>query len=147
MITFDNPRQGSRSSLWREMMRLQQEMDSLSPRGAQLRGAALPALNVWASEESAVVTSELPGVVLDDLDISVVGDTLTIRGSRNPEQLGEGQTFHRRERGHGNFVRVLQLPFRVETEEVSATLRNGMLNITLPRAQSDRPRKIQVKNA
>jgi HSP20 family protein len=82
---------------------------------------------------------------LNDLEISVVGDTLTLRGVRAPEKLGEGENYHRRERGSGRFTRALQLPFRIEADEVSATLKNGVLNITLPRAQADRPRKIQVK--
>lgn len=76
-----------------------------------------------------------------------MGDTLTIRGSRSPQQLNEGDTYHRRERMYGRFSRVLQLPFPVETGEVSATLKNGMLNITLPRAYADRPKKVQVRTA
>ena len=135
------------ASAWRDMLRLQDEMSRLFSGAAERSPVAFPAVNLWANEESAVVTTELPGVELADLDISVVGDTLTIRGSRNPEQLGETDTYHRRERRHGQFVRVVQLPFRVEPDEVSATLRSGLLNITLPRAQADRPRKIQVRTS
>ncbi|MDQ3927619.1 MAG: Hsp20/alpha crystallin family protein, partial [Chloroflexota bacterium] len=98
-------------------------------------------------EDSAIVTAELPGVVLDDLDITVVGDTLTIRGNRNRDEVGEGVTYHRRERGFGRFLRVVQLPFRVESEQVGASFKNGVLSITLPRALADRPRKIQISNS
>lgn len=143
---LDSPRAGSRS-VWRDLMSLQDEMNRLVGRGAGAWSAAYPAVNVWTSEESVVVTAELPGVLMEDLDISVVGDTLTIRGIRTPEQLKEGENFHRRERGHGKFVRVVQLPFRVEADEVSATLTSGTLNITLPRANADKPRKIQIKTA
>jgi len=129
------------------MMRLQDEMNSLFSRFNQPQTTTFPALNVGMSEESAIVTTELPGLDLNDIEISVVGDTLTLRGNRNPEQLTEGSTYHRRERGYGRFSRVLQLPFRVEADEVSATYRNGLLSITLPRANADRPRKITVKSA
>ena len=146
MMVFNSPRQAPGVSLWRDMMRLQDEMNSLVSRASR-PATAFAAVNVWVSEESAVVTTELPGVELKDIEIVVVGDTLTLRGMRNPVQLNEGDTFHRRERTNGRFTRVLQLPFRIESDEVSATLRNGLLNITLPRAHADRPRKIQVKTS
>jgi len=147
MLTRDFTRRPFASSLWGDMQRLQEEMNTLFSRAAQPRTAAFPAVNVWTGPESVVVTCELPGVGPDDLDISVVGETLTIRGARTPEQLGEGSTYHRRERGHGRFTRVLQLPFRVEPDEVNAAFKNGVLSITLPHAQADRPKKIQVTTA
>ncbi|MFL5735375.1 MAG: Hsp20/alpha crystallin family protein [Chloroflexia bacterium] len=134
------------SSVWRDMARLQDEMNKLFSTVAQPTPVGYPAVNFWTGEDSLILTSELPGVTLDGLDISVVGDTLTLRGTRAPEQLPEGATYHRRERQGGRFTRVHQLPFRVEPDEVSATLKNGLLNITLPRAHADRPRKIQVKS-
>ena len=60
-------------------------------------------MNVWTDENSAVVTAELPGVVLEDIDISVEDDTLTLRGSRQPDEV-ENVTYHRRERWSGKFV-------------------------------------------
>jgi HSP20 family protein len=143
-MILDSPR--DERSIWREMTRLQEEMNRLFTRTRE-PGGNFPAVNLWASQESAVVTAELPGVEQGDLDISVVGDTLTIRGSRNPGESGDGINYHRRERGYGRFVRALQLPFRVEPDEVSANLKGGTLSITLPRAQADRPRKIEVKSA
>lgn len=147
MLTLDLTRPGSTLSPWREMMRLQDEMNGLFSRYPQPQTAAFPAVNLWTSQESAVITTELPGVELSDLDISVVGDTLTLRGNHNPQQQAEGTTYHRRERGYGRFARTFQLPFRIEPDEVSATLKNGVLTITLPRAQADRPKKIQVQSA
>ncbi len=144
-MILDSRRESPETVLWRDLTRLQDEMDRVFSRVADSSPGTFPAVNVWASQESAVVTTELPGVELQDLDISVVGDTLTIRGSRRPEQLGEGDSYHRRERRWGQFVRVVQLPFWVEPDEVSATLKNGLLSITLPRAHADRPRKIQVR--
>ena len=146
-MILDSRTNRANGSLWREMARLQDEINRVFSTGTESRPTAFPAVNLWVSQESAVVTTELPGVELQDMELSVVGDTLTIRGKRNPEQLEEGNSYHRRERGWGNFVRMVQLPFRAEPEEVSATFKNGLLNITLPRAAADRPKKIQVKTA
>ena len=146
MLARNSLRNFPQTSLWRDMARLQEEMNSLLSRSFS-PAAGFPAVNLWTGEESAILTAELPGIVLDDLDITVVGDTLTIKGSRTPDQIGEGATYHRRERGFGRFTRVVQLPFRVEPEQVEATFTNGILSITLPRAMSDRPRKIQIRNS
>jgi HSP20 family protein len=105
---------------------------------------AYPAMNVWTNEDGAVVTAELPGVDPEDIDISVVNDTLTLTGTRQPKEV-EGATYHRRERGQGRFTRSFQLPFRIEGEEVEASFERGVLHIHLPRAQEDKPKKITVK--
>ncbi len=146
MLARNSLRNFPQTSLWRDVARLQEEMNSLLSRSLSTP-AGFPAVNLWTGEDSAIVTAELPGVVLDDLDITVVGDTLTIRGNRNRDEVGEGATYHRRERGFGRFIRVVQLPFRVESEQVEATFKNGVLSIILPRAFADRPRKIQVSNS
>lgn len=146
-MILDSPRLAQEPSVWRDMSRLQEEMNRLLSRTREPLAGGFPAVNIWISQESAVVTAELPGVEEGDLDISVVGDTLTVKGSRKALELGEEGQYHRRERTAGRFARAMQLPFRVEPDEVSATLRNGALHITLPRAQSDRPRKIQIKNS
>jgi HSP20 family protein len=102
-------------------------------------------MNVWTSEESAVVTAELPGCNADDLDISVVNETLTVTGSRQEAELEEGATYHRRERSCGNFSRTFQLPFQVDATKVEAVFEKGVLEITLPRAEADKPKKITIK--
>jgi HSP20 family protein len=137
-------------SFMREMDRLQREMDSLFERRYPRRhrmASGYPALNVWASEEGAVVTAELPGVEPDDIDISIVGDTLTLSGERQPDEPEEGVRYHRRERGLGRFSRSIQLPFNVDKEAVEATFDKGILHVKAPRAESDKPKKITVKSA
>jgi HSP20 family protein len=106
-----------------------------------------PAMNVWTNEDGVVVTAELPGIDPDALDIAVVENTLTLSGEREPVELGEGEVYHRRERGYGKFTRSFQLPFNVEADKVQAVYEKGVLNITLPRAEADKPRKIIVKAA
>jgi len=137
-------------TVWHEMDRLQSEMNRLFnvyyPN--HLRPApAFPALNVWTNEDSLNVTAEVPGVRPEDLDISVVGDTLTLSGTRKPEELDDNARYHRQERGYGEFTRSLQLPFPVDVEKVEATFRNGVLLVAMPRSEEDKPRKITVKNA
>lgn len=121
-------------------------MDTVS-RGnvfAPFASRAFPALNVWEDDEKLYVEAELPGFTMNDLDVSVTGDELTIKGERKDE-VTEDLTYHRRERGIGRFSRVLRLPMEVDTEKVTATLRNGVLSLTLPKAQAVMPRKIEVK--
>ncbi|MGA7729822.1 MAG: Hsp20/alpha crystallin family protein [Chloroflexia bacterium] len=132
---------------WRDMARLQEEMNQLFTRIARPGASTFPATNMWLNEEGAVLTAELPGVKLEDLEISVVGATLTLKGARHTQQLAEGDIWHRRERGTGRFTKVLELPFRVEANQVGATLKNGVLSINLPRAQADRPRKIEINRS
>jgi HSP20 family protein len=108
---------------------------------------SFPAMNVWSNEEGVVITAELPGVNSGDIDISVVGDTLTLTGSRQPEKLDENSKYHRRERGYGKFTRTFQLPFAVEADKVEALFEKGILHISLPRAEAEKPKKITVKAA
>jgi HSP20 family protein len=133
------------------MERLQREMNHLFSDSFSLAGGRTapnyPAMNVWTNEESAVITAELPGISPEDIDISVVGDTLTLSGERKLEELEEGDKYHRRERGYGKFSRTFQLPFKVEAEEVEALFERGVLHLSLPRAESDKPKKITVKSA
>jgi HSP20 family protein len=134
-------------SSWREMERLRREMNRLFERSypGTYSAAGYPAMNVWTSADGAIVTAELPGVDPADIDISVVQDTLTIKGCQNPEPTEEGVTYHRRERSCGRFSRSFQLSFPVDTAHVEAAFENGVLNINLPRAEEAKPKKIAVK--
>lgn len=136
------------SPMWREMERLRREMDRLLSETASFAMPVFrgyPAMNVWVNEDGAIVTTELPGVNPEELDISVVDDTLTLSGTRKADELEEGATYHRRERGCGSFTRSFQLPFKVDPQKVEAVASNGVLTITLPRAEEDKPKKIAVR--
>lgn len=143
---------GSYVSPWQEMERLRREMNRLFASAAPSRmrptsAAAFPAANLWSNPDGVVVTTELPGVNPDDIDISVVGDTLTVSGKREPEELGEGTTYHRRERRHGEFSRAFELPFEIDSEQVEASYEKGVLHISLPRAQAEKPKRVAIKSA
>ncbi|MCI0395314.1 MAG: Hsp20/alpha crystallin family protein [Chloroflexi bacterium] len=124
------------------MRRLQNEVDQVLDRGAAVR--AFPLINLYAGDEGVIATAEIPGVSPENLNITVEGDLLTLSGSR-PVEEGDSLTYHRRERVVGEFSRTVQLPFRVNAEKVEANFRNGVLHITLPRLEEDKPRKISVK--
>lgn len=142
-------------SMWRygkmmdpvtEMQRLQREMNRLFTGGGQsIMSYDFPPINVWLSEDDVIVTAELPGVEADSVDISVVGDALTISGVRNPLPLKNGELYHRQERNSGKFTRSIKLPFLVEIGKVEAKYERGILQITLPRAEAEKPKKIAVK--
>ena len=102
-----------------------------------------PAVNVWETGEAVMVELEVPGVKHDQVDISVAGGELSLSIKR-PEVEQSGVTYHRRERPVGDLTRVLRLPADVDAEKVSAELKNGVLSITLPKAESAKPRKINV---
>ena len=102
-----------------------------------------PALNLWEDDVTLFAEAEVPGLRMDDLEVFVNGDELTVKGERKPGEE-EGAKHHRRERGVGTFSRVLQLPVEVDAEKVEASLRDGVLTIKLPKAQAVLPRKITV---
>jgi HSP20 family protein len=134
------------------MERLQRDMnrlfyDSFSQAGGRVGPTSYPVMNVWSNEEGAVITAELPGVDAEDIDISVVGDTLTLSGSRPADELEDGEKFHRRERSYGKFNRSFKLPFRIETDQIEASFDKGVLHISVPRSEADKPKKIDVKSA
>ncbi|HEY9733473.1 MAG TPA: Hsp20/alpha crystallin family protein [Drouetiella sp.] len=130
----------------RDMQRVQSSLNRLLSASNPINQAEFPLIDVWTSESGAIVRVELPGISPEDVEISLVKDTLTLRGSRSAEELKEGESRHRQERGFGQFARSIQLPFRVEGDEVEAKFNNGVLQITLPRAEAEKPRRITVSS-
>ncbi len=113
--------------------------------GANSMQHVFPSFNLWADDDGAVLTSELPGVKIEDLDITVSGKQVSIKGSRKcMDEATEGGEVVRQERIEGSFERSIQLPYNVEVGKVEAKMTNGVLQVTLPRAEIDKPRKITV---
>jgi len=112
--------------------------------GILQRPRAFPALNVWEDGTNLYAEAEVPGLNIEDMEILVEGDALTIKGERKQCEQSDC-SFHRRERGAGEFVRTLTLPVQVNADGVSAALKNGVLLVTLPKAETAKTRKIQVK--
>ena len=132
---------------FQELRRLQGEMDRLAGTFAPAAGLAaaggFPAVNIFAGRDGIAVLAELPGVAKEDLDIQAHRDTLTLRGTRRPAAERE-DAYHRRERRSGTFTRSIQLPYRVDPARIEAQLENGLLRLSLPRPEEDKPRRITV---
>jgi HSP20 family protein len=129
---------------WREIHRAQRDVSSFFSLPRRRPLAAYPPMNIHTGEEDVIITAEIPGIDPADIDLTVTGDTLTIKGTRKAQETKPGETWHRRERGAGNFFRTVQLPYNVDGNKVQAGYVNGVLKIELPRAEADKPRKISV---
>jgi HSP20 family protein len=109
--------------------------------------ATYPALNTWEDADAAYVEAELPGLTIDDVEITVAGNELSIAGQRrigDNQQEHEGANWHRRERGQGQFTRTIGLPWDIDADKVEARLTDGVLTVKLPKAEQARAKKVKV---
>jgi HSP20 family protein len=122
---------------YNEMARLQQNLDSLfgATTGERVNGFT-PAVDVVEDDQKFELHADLPGVKQEDLDIQVEKDVLTIKGERKLERKGE--------RVAGAFSRAFTLPKHVDVEKIAATLKDGVLTLTLPKRPEAQPRQIKV---
>lgn len=127
---------------FRDIRRLQNEANRMSERGTA-RTSEFPAINAYANQDDVVITAELPGMKSKDLDVSLHRDAVTLSGERQTD-IEEARAYHRRERRQGRFVRTLSLPFLVDPNGVEASMTNGVLRLKLPRAEEDKPKRINV---
>ncbi|WP_179293699.1 Hsp20/alpha crystallin family protein [Mesorhizobium sp. WSM3882] len=128
-----------------EMRRMQQEVNQ---RLASLTASAaqeFPPVNLWVGNDSVALTAELPGIAPDEVELTVRDNTLTLKGECESRAEDEKSVWHRRERPLGSFSRTVQLPFRVDPEQVEARFGNGVLEVELHRPEADRPKKIEIK--
>ena len=106
--------------------------------------SVFPPLNVFTDKDgAAVVRAEIPGIAPDDVQIQVEPMRLTISGERAPDRIGNG--YHRRERRFGRFSRSVQLPADLDPEHATAEYRDGLLTVRIPKAESARPRKVEIR--
>jgi HSP20 family protein len=103
-----------------------------------------PSVDIAENENELMLTADLPGVKMDDLDIKIEDSVLTLTGSRNFENEEKKGSYHRIERAYGSFRRAFSLPDTVDSEKVAAHFENGVLKVTLPKKELAKPRTIKV---
>ncbi len=136
---------------WGSLGNLRTDIDDLMGRllASDDNGIALmthlPSLDVSETDTDVCVKVDLPGMKSDDIEIGLDANVLTISGERCDEKEEKGRTFHRVERRFGKFSRSVNLPSKVEEDEVVAEYNNGTLTITLPKSEAAKTRKIKVK--
>ena len=131
-----------------ELERMQRRMGDLveDVEGPNLKkGVIRPLADVQETDEALVVTMDMPGVEKQDIDISVVEDELRVSGQRKSEAELNEQDYHRRERTYTRFERRVLLPASIKSEEARATLNNGVLEITLPKASVPNRKRIVIE--
>ena len=104
-----------------------------------------PAFNITESEGNLYLRAELPGIDPKQIDISATSNSITIRGERKVDAVGEGVNYHQREREYGTFRRIIDLPSEINTDKITATYKNGILTVILPKAEEAKPRQIEIK--
>lgn len=129
----------------REAMNRLFEESFVRPRRWWAGDVGAPALDIYETKDSVVVKATVPGVKPEEVDISIAGDTLTISGRFKDESNVERDNYIRRERRYGAFQRNVLLPASVEPAKAEAQFENGVLTITLPKAEEAKPKTIKVK--
>ncbi len=109
-------------------------------------GGVYPPVNVHNCPEDVVIQCEVAGVRQEDLDVSITGETLTIKGVKQPGPDAESVRFVQQERGFGEFTRTIVLPDSVEPDRIEARLRDGILTVRLPKKAQVAPKQIEVKS-
>jgi HSP20 family protein len=142
---FDVPTWRYRSPLY-ELQRMRQQLQEMFDDAApQSVGAGVfPLINLTEDKDKYYVRAELPGVKGDELDIQVTSNNLTVSGERKIAEEKEGARYHRREREAGSFSRIIGLPGDINPDKVDAKLANGILTVTVAKAEAAKPKQITV---
>ena len=134
----------------REMMSLREAMDRLFDdaftRPISVSGVSgMPAVDMYQTNDDVVVKATLPGLKTEDVDITVTGETLTLRGEFKQENEQKESNYHIRESRFGSFERSILLPTDVKADKATANFENGILTITMPIAEEVKPKSIMIK--
>ena len=139
---------------FREMLSMRNQMDRLMAdafntpsvwQNDEYAGYMRLALDVTENDDNYTVRASLPGIKAEDLDISFSENTLTIKGETKGENVDENEKWHLRERRFGSFMRTISLPTQVNADAIDAHFENGVLTLTLPKAEEVKPRRIAIK--
>ncbi len=137
---------------FQELARLRDEMDRLREEFFGERRFFAPSERRWhpsldlaETKDKLIVTAEIPGMDVEDIDISISGDTLTIKGEKKQEKEEKAENYHLLETRYGAFSRSVRLPAEIDEKKVDASYKQGILKISLPKKEEAKPKKIKVK--
>ena len=138
---------GKRWDIRQELNNLRDNMNRILEEGiASVSGTTL-ALDMYETEDAVVIeTNPLPGLKADNIEVSITGDVLTIRGEIEQTDQDENVSYLRKERRFGNFSRSVAIPRPVKAEQATAAFKNNILKITIPKADEARPKVINIKS-
>ena len=132
-----------------ELERMRQQMDNFLSRVSDgdmpsLHAGVFPSINLTENKDYYYIRAELPGISAGDLDIQATGNNLSILGERKIEAEKGNVRYHRKEREEGKFSRAINLPGDIDADAVSASLTNGVLRVSVPKAEKAKPKQIAV---
>jgi HSP20 family protein len=136
---------GELSSLRREMDDLWNRFFGERPLARGLTEEWWPSVDVSETKDNFVIKAELPGLDAKDVDVSISGNVLTLKGEKKKEQEEKNEHHYRAERYYGSFQRTFQLPTNVKADKVEAAFDKGVLRVTLPKVEEARKKQIEVK--
>lgn len=139
----------------KQLERFRSEMDSLFDRFFDWRPLAftvrerewMPKVDVSETDKEVIVKAEIPGMEAKDIDISMRGRVLTLKGEKKSEKEEKEENYHRVERRYGSFSRAFELPADVDSAKVKATYKDGVLKLNLPKTKEQTVKKIEIKTA
>jgi HSP20 family protein len=135
----------------RELSNLRREMEDLwgdllgEREFLPMRGEWMPALDVSETKDSLIVKAEVPGMEPKDIDISLSGDLLTIKGEKKQKTEEKKESFHRIETRYGAFSRTIRVPVSVNSDKIQASYDKGVLKIVLPKKEEIKAKQIEIK--
>jgi len=131
-------------SPWRELEEILERMP-MRWRGERMETVMMPAVDMMEKDDKYIVRAELPGMSKDDLEVSFTGNNLVIKGERKAEREVREEDYYLSERSYGTFHRVITMPSPVDTGKVDAKYENGVLEISVPKAEKEKAQKIQIQ--
>lgn len=153
-MTLIRWRPGSQFEPFRDLLGMRDEINRLfdislggspSARAGLLDGEWAPAVDVYENDDTVVVKTELPGLSEKDVELTILGDTLTIKGEKKKEEEKKEKHYHRLERSYGSFQRSIMLPSQVAHDKAKASFKNGVLEIEVPKKEEAKPKQIKVE--
>ncbi len=132
---------------FREMTTLQNQVNRLADSlWSGQKESWVPAVDVFDAKDAVVLKAELPGMKIDDIQIEVDDNVLTIKGERSFEEKVDQERYYRVERRYGSFQRSLALPQGVKADDIQATYEDGVLQVTVPKTDEQKPKRIEVRS-